>query len=253
MENDAMDIFGDILNDLFETKFDNTSRIVKLEQEIYNYLGKYHGNIYGLIALMFAQFMQGKKETAKDTAGRIWEIGGELPVEFENVYIETLLGLGLLEKAAIMLKPKFENINMYINDFYSVLSKFAVMTGSTILIEKLSMYESDDEDEQRLREFAAIFKEAECSAQFKDLQKLVLENTIDKICGYEYEAYNDRGVPELEVVIYLTSDEQLCVQKENEINKKIDAYWLSCGKERLYNYNVSIRNIQRYGSWIDGE
>ena len=251
MEDEAIDIFGDLLNELLETKFDNTSRIVKLEQEIYNYLGKYHGNIYGLIALMFAQFMQGKKE--KSTSNTIWEIGGELSPEFENVYIEILLGLGLLEKAAIMVKPKFENLKKYIEDFYPVLSKFAVMTGSTILIDKLSMFESDDDNDKKLFEFAAIFRDAGCSAQFKDLQKLVIENIADKMCAYEYELYNDRGFSELEVVVYTILDERSCAQKEEDIRKKIDAYWLSCGKERLYNYSVSISNIQQYGSWINIE
>ncbi|MBE6444949.1 MAG: hypothetical protein E7019_02680 [Alphaproteobacteria bacterium] len=253
MENDAVDIFSDLLNELFETKFNNSSRIIQLEKETYNYLGKYNGNIYGLITLMFAQFMQGKKETAKSTANTIWEIGGELTPEFESIYIEILLGLGLLDKVAIMIKPKFENLKKYIDDFYPVLSKFAVMTGSTILIEKLSMFEIDDDRDKMLFDFISIFKETECSSQFKDLQKLVLENIADKMCAYEYELYNDRGLSELEVVVYTTLDGEACAQKERDINKKIDAYWISCGKDRLYNYSVSIRNIQQYGSWISSE
>jgi len=251
MENNSIEFFEDILNELFEIPFSQTNKIKEYEQKIYQNLQKSPGNIYGLITLLFVQFMQGYREDSKKTAYRIWEIGGSLPQLFEIVYIEVLLGLGLLDKATILLKPKFENLRENIDYFYPVLSKFAIITGSVSLLERMSSFPQIKENDSILFDFAEMYRAADCISQFKDLQKMVMENVGNMTCAYEYDLYDDREFPELEVVIYVTSDDASCLKIEAELSKKIDAYWLSCGKERLYNYGVSVRNIRHHDSWIE--
>ena len=70
------------------------------------------------------------------------------------------------------------------------------------------------------------------------------------MCAYEYNLYDDRGFPEMEVVIYTNHDDISCLKMQNNLEKKIDAYWNSCGKERLYCLGVTIHNIRLHESWL---
>lgn len=243
--------FEDILYELFALPFNRSAEIASLEQKIYAELQKHKADICGLIALMFTAIMSGDRSKAKSLAYKIWEIGGQLPPFFELIYLENLLSLGLLDMATIMLKPRFEQIRNNIDDFYPVMSKFAVMTGNLALLDRLQAFPSASADDALLFAFADIFKQACCQGQFKDIQKLVLENSADYLVAYEYNLYDDRGFAELEIVLYTDFDEMSCLKLQSSIDHKLEAYWRSVGKDRLYNHSVLVRNIRQHESWIE--
>lgn len=248
-----LSIYEDILDRAFSIPFKQTSDFVALEQELYSVVNQNSPHICGLIAMMFLDIAQGKRESAKELAYRIWEIGGELPSFFEITYIENLLNLGLVEMASVLVKPRFEALRENIEDFYSVLSMFAVQTGSLSLLNRLSAFNEYAKEDALLYEFSQVFQEAGCVSQFKDIQKLVLENIKEDICAYEYNLYDDRGFADLEIVLYIAQDDISCLRIQNSIDRKIEAYWLSSGKERLYNLSVVVSNIKDHDSWIADE
>lgn len=247
------DIFEDLLYELFELPFSRVNEIAALEQKVYAALQTRPADICGLITLMFANIMQGNRSKAKSLAYQIWEIGGSLPPFFEMVYTENLLSLGLIDMATILLKPRFEHLRENIEDFYPVLVKFAVMTGNVALLDRLRAFPEVSDDDELLFDFADLWKDANCQAQFKDIQKLVLEHSADYLQAYEYNLYDDRDFPELEIVLYTGFDDLSCLKMQSNIENKIEAYWRSTGRERLYNYSLRVRNIRQHESWISDE
>ena len=253
MSENAELIFEGLMERLYSIPFQETSKLKDFEVRIYTELQKYPSNIFGLITLMFLQIIQGNRVGAKDTAYKVWDIGGNLPPYFEVAYIENLLSIGMLDMAGILLKPRFENIQESIGDFYSVLSKFAIITGNLVLLDRLNKFPEYTEGDELLYEFSAIFQEAGCSGQFKNIQKLIVEQVVNNVCAYEYNLYDDRGFAELEIEIYTNGDAQQNQKDQSALEHKIDAYWFSCGKERLYNHSVVFKNIREHGAWIETE
>lgn len=243
------EIFNHILDDVFSLPFSQTEKIIEIEKKIYKELQQHPADICGLVSLMFVQIMQGKHNEAKEIANRIWMIGGNMPTDFELLFIENLLNVGLLNMASALLKPKFESLNNNIDDFYSVLSKFSIMTGSISLLKRLQNFVN--EDDPVLFEFADLFEHALCSTQFKDIQKMVIERVSSSLCAYEYDLYDDEGYPELIISLYLNKTDSDCLQLENELNKQIAAYWISCQKKQLYNLSFEIKNISLHDSWFE--
>ncbi|MBR2033539.1 MAG: hypothetical protein IKA03_02575 [Alphaproteobacteria bacterium] len=246
----AEEIFEDILDEVFDLPFSRTTKIVDAEKKVYAALQQYPSDICGLITLMFIEIMLGNRQKAKDLAYRIWEIGGNLPTYFEQIYLENLLSLGLVDMASILLKPRLENLSANIEDFYSVFLKYAIMTGNIELLNRFKMFPTISAEDELLYSTLGIFEETNCLTQFKDLQKIILDNTEDILCAYEYNLYDDRGFPEIEIVIYTNHDDISCLKMQNNLEKKIDAYWNSCGKERLYCLGVTIHNIRLHESWL---
>ncbi|MBE6452711.1 MAG: hypothetical protein E7012_04400 [Alphaproteobacteria bacterium] len=246
-------VFEGLLNKLYTIPFQETSKIKDIEAKIFTELQKYPANIYGLITLMFLQIMQANRVGAKDTAFRIWDIGGDLSPYFELVYIENLINIGLLDMAKILLTTKFENIRENIDDFYSVMVKYAIVIGDLSLLSKIKQYDEYASENETLYEFAEMYQESGYSGQFKNIQKMIIEQQGNNICAYEYNLYDDRGFPELEIEIYNNTDSNQIVKEQEQIDKKIDAYWFSCGKERLYNHSVTFKNIREHERWIEVE
>ena len=48
-------------------------------------------------------------------------------------------------------------------------------------------------------------------------------------------------------------DDISCIKMQSNIENKIEAYWRSTGKDRLYNLSVLVRNIKQHESWIEDE
>ncbi|MBQ9731615.1 MAG: hypothetical protein IJV97_00820 [Alphaproteobacteria bacterium] len=252
MTDNAALIFEGLLERLYMLPFSQTSKIKDLEIRIYTELQNHPANICGLITLMFLQIMQGNRVGAKDTAYKIWDIGGELSPYFEAAYIENLLNIGLLDMAEILLKPRSEQLTSEnIKYFYSSLIKFAIITGNLDLLERLKSFYITSDDENLLYEFVEMFRIAGCVGQFKNIQKLIFDHIKNNVCAYEYNLYDDRGFADLEIEIYTNGDEAQNQKELSVLNRKLDSYWFSCGKQRLYNHSVVFKHIREHNSWIE--
>ena len=193
--------------------------------------------------------MLGNREKAKTLGTRIWEIGGDLEAFFEFVYVENLLSLGMLDMALVLLKPRFENLRENLDLFYPSLTKFAVMTGNLTLLKRISEYPDLPEEEDILFELVDVYGEAQNAPVFKSIMKLILENVTEHQCSYEYELFDDRGFPEMIIVVYVNNDEAFRNRLQAVIEDKISALWTSLGQEEMNNIGISIVPIQEHEGW----
>lgn len=248
----AEELFEPLMDELFAIDYGDSDAIIVVEQKIYNALQQNPAQIEGLITLMLAQTMLGNRDKAKALANKIWEIGGELPRFFELIFVANLLNLGLLDMASVLLKPRFERLLENAGYFYPVMIKFALMTGNISLLQRLEAF-PDSEDDRLLFELIDVYEEGKFTDQFKNIQKLVLENAGNFLCAYEYNLYDDRGFPEIEIELYVNLDSSSCDRLEKILLTKIDAFWRSTGNEPLNNYTVSVLNIKAHSAWDEEE
>lgn len=254
MENQLQNgnrVWEDLLSELFRLNYEQQSRITAVEQKIYAALNKAHQQLEGLITLMFAHIMLGNSSKAKSMAHKIWEIGGSLAPFFEQVYIQNLLNLGLIDMVKILLSPRIEQLKDNIVFFYPSLVKYAVMTGDIPLLEQLGAFADVTAGDEVLYDFADLYESGNRREHFKNIQKLILEHSREYLSSYEYELYDDRGFPELQIVLYVNYDNQFCSKMQQNITAKINAFWRSCGQEPLNNLSVIVENIRLHPSWDD--
>ncbi len=254
MENteNSLETWGGILENLLRTPYRDTAAIMKTEAQIYAALQRRQDDVEGLITLMFEQIMLGNRTKAKALAYKIWEIGGELNPVFEEIFTENLLNLGMLDMAAILLKSRFDNLSLNIAGFYPVLAKFALMSGDLSQLLRLQPY-TEAGDDAVLYDLAEVYKQAGNSEQFKNISRLVLEQISEYLCSYEYDLYDDRGFPEIEIILYINFEEAFCRRLEDGINTKIGAYWQSSGYPALDNFSVRVENIKNHEAWDETE
>lgn len=246
-------VWEDCLSQLFGFDYNNNAGIIAAEQKIYGELAKQPNHIEGLIVLMFAQIMQGNRPKAKALGYKIWEIGGHLEPLFEMIYIENLLNLGLIDMASVLLKPRFEQLKDSLEDFYPVLVKFAILTGSITLLNRLSSYSELPVGDELLFDLVEDYTNSHYSDHFKNIQKLVLEHSAEYLCAYEYNLYDDLGFPEMEIVLYVGFEPGFCLKMQQNIENKIEAYWKSSQTEPLYNLQIKVQNIRTHQAWEEPE
>ena len=114
-----------LLKGIMTIPFSATSEIIEAERQLKVI---YHDNpnlISVLIALLFCNLAQGKREIAMGLSNRIWREGGDLSDFFELVYADCMLNLGEIEKAYDLLQPRLQNPQNNFDYFYMVLVKYA--------------------------------------------------------------------------------------------------------------------------------
>lgn len=240
----------DLLYELFELDFDELEGIQEIEADVYAVLQQNPNNICGLIVLMFIEIMRGNRNKSQSLAYKIWEIGGELPPFFEMIYIENLLSLGLVEMAMILLKPRFEQLGTNINDFYSVLLKFSVMTGNVGLLGRIAGFESAAADDTELFAFTDKFARSNRGDVFKNIQKAILESIGETLCAYEYSVLDGE---QLLVNLYIQAEEVRCLVVQQQINQKIKAYLLSANENDFDIVRVAVHSIKKHEAWLPEE
>lgn len=242
----------DLLYELFELDFDEQEAISEIEADIYPFLQKNPNNICALIVLMFVEIMHGNRYKAQSLAYKIWEVGGELPSFFEIIYIENLLSLGLVDMAMVLLKPRFEQLSVNINDFYSVLLKFSVMTGNTALLRRIEGFDAVSGDDEELFNLTDKYVRANKNDIFKNVQKIILDSIGENICAYEY-MLSDSASPQLEIQLYLNSEEERCLFLQQQINQKIKAFLLSANATDCDFVKAVVLNIKKHEAWLPEE
>ncbi len=240
--------FIGILDRLRHLNYWEKTDLMSIENQLYAELNQSPDNIIGLTALLCSQMMQGNVAKSKALAHKIWSIGGEIPQIVEYTYLDSLLDLGLLDMAMVLLKPRLLDVST-LGIFASVAVKFAIMTGNLALIEKLSA-SPETSYIGSLSEFIGVYKQLKYGEHFKNVQKIILESCKSKMSGFEYHIYFDRGITDLEAVVYISGNEADCRNMLAETEKKINGYFLSAGVRRLNNYCLRIRGIAEHPAKI---
>lgn len=244
----------EVFDELFELDYADVDDIKAIEQKIYQHLQKHQDDTEALITLAFVQTMIGNRVRATALVNKIWEIGGTIKPFFELMYIENLLNLGLNEMAGILLKPRFEQLSANIDYFYPVMLKLSLQIGGLKLLERLqNSPQKPDNDADDLFLIADFYQQSGYANHFKAVQKIILENCLDNLCGYEYEVYDIVDMPSLEIMIYSNLLSNTCERLQTVLHDKITAYWHSCNLEQPDNFEVSVQNVSYHSAWQEAE
>lgn len=231
--------------------YSRTAEIMEVEKQIYAVLKQNPENVNGLIVLMQEQIMLGNHQRAKALAYKIWEIGGHLTVETENLYIQNLINIGLIEMAGVLLKTRFDNISENIFSFYPVMLKYAIASGDAFLIEKINAADLAAPSRQMLVDFLNVNRQLNYTEHFSNLQKQLYEQNKDIMLSYEINLYNDRGFTDMEIVLYVSND-VLDVNKHYEkMEMQVISYCAVKKIKRINNLCFLVRPISSHPALLN--
>ena len=235
-------MFSSLFNHLSNVNYGYNIEIVEIEKEISRYLEIDPKNLWGNVVHMHCFIMMGNITKSKEIAQKIWEIGGSLSIQEEKVYINNLLNLGLLDMAKILLSDKINHLSVYLESFKDEILKYLLITGDFGSFDRLSEIIPDSD----LVATVAVYNHLSLGKHFAAIQKIVLSTVSDGLCLYEYKTFTDRGFPEVELMIYLNKEQEVAKDMQKSMDKKIDAFWLTSGANRLNNLIVTINHVSKH-------
>lgn len=230
---------------LMNMPYSETDVIAETEQSLYTEMATTPDDTLGFIAFMQAETMLGNHDKAKALAYKIWEKGSQLLKMEEYLYINNLINIGLLDMASVLLKPKLENLMAHIEDYYPIMLKIAIMTGNIPLAERLISNPEAPEREDILQGIITYFKNENYVEKFKTVQKIILENTKDNLCSYEYDIITGEE-DIITVSLYLNGDEVSLGRIYNEINDKLNIYYQGVRISRIPCFDWEILPIDNH-------
>ena len=103
------------INDLYykikEIRYSDTTSVLRLIAETERLSAQYRNNTELLILQTHLQIMNSQEQKARAIANRVWELGGNISLMFEKMYLDDLINLGMTDMATVLIRPKFEIIN----------------------------------------------------------------------------------------------------------------------------------------------
>ena len=70
------------------------------------------------------------------------------------------------------------------------------------------------------------------------------------MAAFDYNVYFDRGITDLEAVVYISGSKEDCKNMQAEIEKKINGYFASAGIQRLNNYCLRLYPVTEHEAKI---
>lgn len=222
----------------------NTTEILKTGAMVDKMLMQYRDNVELLILQTHLEILNSREQRARAIASRVWELGGNISLVFEKMYLDDLINLGMLEMSMLLIKPHFENLEEDIEVFPLEMIKFALITGSIPLLKKIIAVAPAEPLYQALNQFADSYRLNNYEEHFKNIQRIVVETFGGEICAYDYNIYTDRGFTDLEVLLYFSNYNMELKKYQTLLETKIDGYFLTSGVKRIYNLSFACRNIK---------
>ena len=226
----------------------NTTEILKTGAMVDKMLMQYRDNVELLILQTHLEILNSREQRARAIASRVWELGGNISLVFEKMYLDDLINLGMLEMSMLLIKPHFENLEEDIEVFPLEMIKFALITGSIPLLKKIIAVAPAEPLYQALNQFADSYRLNNYEEHFKNIQRIVVETFGREICAYDYNIYTDRGFTDLEVLLYFSNYNMELKKYQTLLETKIDGYFLTSGVKRIYNLSFACRNIKDHRS-----
>jgi len=233
-----------LYNQVKDLNCNNTTEILKTNAVVERLLTQYREHPSLLILQTRLAILNSQEQSARAFANRVWEVGGNIDISFEKMYLDDLMNLGLLEMALILIKPRFENITEGLKNFPLEMIKFAIMTGSVPLLNKIILNGNDNSVYKALSEFADVYQQNKYEEHFKNIQKIALDTFGKDMCAYDYNLYTNRGFTDLEIVIYFSNYNLELKRYHILLDGKITGYFLTSGAQRIHNLNFVMKNIK---------
>lgn len=222
----------------------NQTGISRLKNVVEQLLAQNRDNTELLILQMQLEIMSSQEQRARMIAHRIWEVGGNISPLFEKMYLDTLMNLGLLEMAMLLIKPRFEKVADSAMLFPLEMLKFALMTGSVSLMRRVVKSAPSNAVFSAIEQFCAVYEKNRYEDYFKNIQKIVLESFGQQICAYDYNIFTDRGFTDIEIVLYFNNEEVQLSKYKMLLESKVNGYCLTVGIKRINNLSFVFKNIK---------
>lgn len=240
--------FSGFLRLLSLQSYEDRAQIESYERQVYELLRSAPQNLDGLTVFLRIELMLGNHQKAKSVAYRIWEIGGTMKPEIERVYINDLLNLGLIEMASILLKPYFEKMTDYINDYGHLFLKYAIASGQVMVLEKVASQLMSAGAKKALTDFTAVYRYLNYTETFKGIQRRVLDMVKDTLCAYEFNIYTDRGFTDLEILLYVGKEILDYRKLKDNLDIQVSAVCAAKGTKKLNNLSFAVLPISSYAT-----
>lgn len=225
-------------------EYSNTSAILQTLSEVERMEKRYHDSTELLILMTRLQIMNSQEQRAKFLARRVWEVGGNISPIFEKMYLDDLINLGLTDMAAILVQSKLEDIETNIKIFPLELLRFALLIGNVPLIKRICRTIPDNALFKALAQFADNYQQNNYNVHFQNISRIVTETVAESICGYDFNFYINRGVTDVEIVLYFSNYDFNLKKHSTLINNKIDGYCLTSRIARANNLSFVCRHIK---------
>lgn len=236
-----------IINELLEYPYSQIFDISPAEQNLKALYQESPNSIEPLIGLMFANIMLGNRQTAVGLGDKIWGIGGELSDFFELIYTDCLLNIGEIDKAGILLQSRLNNIGENLKRFYSVMVKYALLSGNLMLLKQIGEYPNIYTQEPTLFDFANNHALNMSVKDYRAILEIISENVGKCLCSVEYAMYPGKGV---ELLLYTSEGVEQNDIILKQIFEKIDGYHLSMQQPALMDFFIRILNIKLHPAWL---
>lgn len=209
----------EIFDALVILEYKNIQKITELQTKIYTLLQKNPQDATLLALLMQTEIMLGKKEKTQDIAYKIWELGQDMPEPVHIIFINNLMNIGLMEMASQIFKNIFNSkIDEVIDSYYSVMIKFATLSGSVFLLQKIMANLKEEINSQNLQALIEMINLSKYEEHFKNLQKIVYREAKTKACSFEVMFYDNNEQTSWDIMIFMKGD----IYERNDIFQKIE-------------------------------
>ena len=236
-----------LLKEIMAMPFSETIAIIEAERQLKVLYQQDPTSISILIALLFCNLEQGKREIALGLSNRIWREGGELSDFFELVYTDCLLNLGEIEKAYDLLQPHLQNPQENIDYFYMVLVKYALMSGDLYLLMQLGEYPDVYQWEPELFDFAKNNALNASAQSYRALLNIIHSTIKQFMCAFEYALYDDG----IELLFYTNVSAEQNDNWQQVLSEKTDAYFEENELAEIDGLSVSFLNINEHPAWAE--
>lgn len=234
-----------ILRRLSAVSFAETKEITALEQEIYEAVRRRPEDINCRILLLQVQLMLGRVERAKVMAYKIWEEGGEMDFQPEQVYINALISLNLHEMAEKLLKPLVSATDGLSAGVFETAMRYALASGEKTLFARLAAA-ADETLYPKLENLYDFYEEHQYWPHFKQFQNIIFKILENRLAFYEYAFLSDRGFTDLQISLYTNENASAAADLEDKINEAIIAYCAAKNIKRYYNFTVKVWDLKAH-------
>ncbi len=229
-------------------KYNNTSAILQAVSEADRLLLQYPNNTELMVLQTHLQIMSSQEQKARAVASHTWEIGGNLRLKFEKLYVSDLINLAMTEMAGILLTPRLNNVEQGMIFFPLEMIRFALMTGNLEALSRIVQTNRDNLMIKALEQFVHTYQHANYAEHFANIQKIAFENFKQEICGYNFNCFVNRGFTDVDIVLYFSNYNFNLQKYKNDIEARINDYCNASKVKRIYNLGFSCKNIKDYPS-----
>ena len=229
---------------VLKLSYKNTGAILQTINEAERLSMQDPNNTELLILQTHLQIINSQEQRARALANRVWELGGDISLLFEKMYLRDLLNLCMIDMAAILLKNRLENLSENITIFPLEMIVFALELGNAKLLKQICAQNLQNPLFKALYRFAQAYILNDYEQNFANVQKIVLNNVSDLLCAYGFDYYTDRGFTDVEIKLYFSNYETNVKKYQSLLESSIDAYFLSRGEKRIFNLSFTCLNIK---------